>query len=214
MVFGKRDTKSDTPVREDTITSLYAEPARAEVPLTSMPTASDYGRDVSLEGVIDAHARFNGKFVSDRDMRIDGEAQGEIECQGTLVISPQAKVRATVKAQNIIVNGDYEGNVEATGRFEVGTTGRVKGQLKSQVLIIKEGAFFEGSVIMSRQPSANGSGPASASSSSAGSSGESAPKASPAAESDSATSADAFPKEPVGAAAAATERQATGPGGK
>lgn len=208
MVFGKRDTKSEMPVREDVITSLYAEPARSEVPMTPMPTATDYSRDTNLEGVIDAHARFNGKFVSDRDMRIDGEAQGEIECSGTLVISPQAKVRATVKAQNIIVSGDYEGNVEATGRFEIGTTGRVKGQLKTQVLIIKEGAFFEGSVIMSRQPSANGSGPEAAARS------ESAPKASLAAESEASSSAESFSKEPVGAAVAATERQATGPGGK
>ena len=87
MVFGKSDTKSDMPVREDVITSLYAEPARTEAPLTPMPSATDYGRDVNLEGVIDAHARFNGKVVSDRDMRIDGEAQGEIECSGTLLIT-------------------------------------------------------------------------------------------------------------------------------
>jgi cytoskeletal protein CcmA (bactofilin family) len=206
MVFGKRETKSEMPAREDVITSLYAEPARNEVPLTPMPTASDYSRDTNLEGVIDAHARFNGKFVSDRDMRIDGEAQGEIECSGTLVISPQAKVRATVKAQNIIVSGDYEGNVEATGRFEIGTTGRVKGQLKTQVLIIKEGAFFEGSVIMSRQPAAAERGD--------GSNNDSAAKASLAAESDASSTAESFSKEPVGAAAAATERQATGPGGK
>lgn len=213
MVFGKRDTKSETPVREDVITSLYAEPARTEVPLTPMSTTTDYGRDSNLEGVIDAHARFNGKFVSDRDMRIDGEAQGEIECQGTLVISPQAKVRATVKAQNIIVSGDYEGNVEASGRFEIGTTGRVKGQLKTQVLIIKEGAFFEGTVIMSRQAAPGGA--AAGSGSAAGSSNDTASKATPAAVSESSgTSADAFPKEPVGAAAAATDRQATGPGGK
>jgi cytoskeletal protein CcmA (bactofilin family) len=197
MVFGKRDPKSEAPVREDIITSLYAEPPRSEVAVT--PSPLDYSsRDSSLEGVIDAHARFNGKFVSDRDMRIDGEAQGEIECQGTLLISPQAKVRAAIKAANVIVNGDYEGNVDVSGRFEIGTTGRVKGQLKSQVLIIKEGAFFEGSVIMSRQPAASGATEPTKSSLSTESEADPAPL---------------FAKEPV-AAGAATERQATGPGGK
>jgi len=199
MVFGKRDPKSEAPVREDIITSLYAEPPRSEVPVT--PSPLDYSsRDSSLEGVIDAHARFNGKFVSDRDMRIDGEAQGEIECQGTLLISPQAKVRAAIKAANVIVNGDYEGNVDASSRFEIGPTGRVKGQLKSQVLIIKEGAFFEGSVIMSRQPTAGSTVPTEPA------------KSSLPAESE-ADVPPLFTKEPV-AAGATTDRQATGPGGK
>ena len=57
---------------------------------SEFPPAGDRGN----ESVIDPHARFNGKYVSDRDLRIEGEAQGEIECQGTLIISPQARVRS------------------------------------------------------------------------------------------------------------------------
>ena len=98
--------------------------------------------------MIDPHARFNGKYVSDRDLRIEGEAQGEIECQGTLIISPQARVRSAITAHNVIINGDYEGDVDCGGRFEIGSTGRVKGKVKTQVLVVKEGAHWEGSVIM------------------------------------------------------------------
>ena len=101
--------------------------------------------------MIDPHARFNGKYVSDRDLRIEGEAQGEIECQGTLIISPQARVRSAIKAHNVIINGDYEGDVDCGGRFEIGSTGRVKGAVKTQVLVVKEGAHWEGSVTMSRE---------------------------------------------------------------
>ena len=101
--------------------------------------------------MIDPHARFNGKYVSDRDLRIEGEAQGEIECQGTLIISPQARVRSAIKAHNVIINGDYEGDVDCGGRFEVGATGRVKGAVKTQVLVVKEGAHWEGSVTMTRE---------------------------------------------------------------
>jgi cytoskeletal protein CcmA (bactofilin family) len=102
--------------------------------------------------VIDPHARFNGKYVSDRDLRIEGEAQGEIECQGTLIISPQARVRSAIKAHNVIVSGDYEGDVDCGGRFEIGSTGRVKGNIKTQVLVVKEGAHWEGGVTMTREP--------------------------------------------------------------
>ena len=67
---------------------------------------------------------------------------------GTLIISPQAKVRSSITAANVIINGDYEGDVDCGGRFEIGSTGRVKGKVKAQVLVVKEGAHFEGGVIM------------------------------------------------------------------
>jgi cytoskeletal protein CcmA (bactofilin family) len=149
MVFGKRDPKSDALTREDVVGNLYPDTLSSEVDVTPSPT--DYRRDAGNESVIDPHARFNGKYVSDRDLRIEGEAQGEIECQGTLIISPQARVRSAIKALNVIINGDYEGDVDCGGRFEVGATGRVKGAVKTQVLVVKEGAHWEGSVIMSRE---------------------------------------------------------------
>ena len=174
MVFGtKRDTKADSGLREDVVGNLYPDSFPDEVERT--PTPMEYRRpDPGNESVIDPHARFNGKYVSDRDLRIEGEASGEIECSGTLIISPQAKVRSSVTAANVIINGDYEGDVDCGGRFEIGSTGRVKGKVKAQVLVVKEGAHFEGAVLMSpegrtsaapapapaqAQPSGSGKGP-------------------------------------------------------
>ena len=155
MVFGsKRETKPDSLSREDVVGNLYPDSLTSEVdvaqPASEFPRVGDRGN----ESVIDPHARFNGKYVSDRDLRIEGEAQGEIECQGTLIISPQARVRSAIKAHNVIVNGDYEGDVDCGGRFEIGSTGRVKGSIKTQVLVVKEGAHWEGGVTMTREPGA------------------------------------------------------------
>ena len=154
MVFGsKRDNKSDALSREDVVGNLYPDSLTSEVDVTPSPT--EYRRSESgNESVIDPHARFNGKYVSDRDLRIEGEAQGEIECQGTLIISPQARVRSAITAHNVIINGDYEGDVDCGGRFEIGSTGRVKGNIKTQVLVVKEGAHWEGGVTMTREPGA------------------------------------------------------------
>ena len=149
MVFGtKRDTKADSGLREDVVGNLYPDSFPDEAEMTPAPV--EYRRpDPGNESVIDPHARFNGKYVSDRDLRIEGEASGEIECSGTLIISPQAKVRSSISAANVIINGDYEGDVDCGGRFEIGSTGRVKGKVKAQVLVVKEGAHFEGAVLMS-----------------------------------------------------------------
>lgn len=153
MVFGsKRETKPDSLSREDVVGNLYPDSLTSEVDVAQSPSEFPRTPDRGNESVIDPHARFNGKYVSDRDLRIEGEAQGEIECQGTLIISPQARVRSAIKAHNVVVNGDYEGDVDCGGRFEIGSTGRVKGNIKTQVLVVKEGAHWEGSVTMTREP--------------------------------------------------------------
>jgi cytoskeletal protein CcmA (bactofilin family) len=223
MVFGKR---GDAP-QEEIIGTLYSDSdsnERETAPTTpAAPGSTEHRREPS-EGILDSHARFNGKFVSDRDLRIDGEAQGEIECQGTLVLSPQARVRASIKAHNVVINGDYEGNVDSGGRFEIGSTGRVKGEIKTQVLVIKEGAFFEGSVAMTRKAPTDGAaagGPAtsesSTSSSAKGSGGSSAAsaKAAAAAAPSPEVSTSIFSNDVIGEptpAAAGSSRQPTGPG--
>lgn len=155
MVFGsKREPKPDSLSREDVVGNLYPDSLTSEVDVAQSPSEFPRSSDRGNESVIDPHARFNGKYVSDRDLRIEGEAQGEIECQGTLIISPQARVRSAIKAHNVIVNGDYEGDVDCGGRFEIGSTGRVKGNIKTQVLVVKEGAHWEGGVTMTREPGA------------------------------------------------------------
>jgi cytoskeletal protein CcmA (bactofilin family) len=161
MVFGsKRETKPDSLSREDVVGNLYPDSLTSEVDVAQPASEFPRGGDRGNESVIDPHARFNGKYVSDRDLRIEGEAQGEIECQGTLIISPQARVRSAIKAHNVIVSGDYEGDVDCGGRFEIGSTGRVKGNIKTQVLVVKEGAHWEGGVTMTREPGARPAAPA------------------------------------------------------
>jgi cytoskeletal protein CcmA (bactofilin family) len=215
VVFGsKRDNKSDSLSREDVVGNLYPDSLTSEVDVTPSPT--EFRRsETGNESVIDPHARFNGKYVSDRDLRIEGEAQGEIECQGTLVISPQARVRSAVTAHNVIINGDYEGDVDCGGRFEIGSTGRVKGKVKTQVLVVKEGAHWEGSVIMTHEGGGARPAPSGSSSSTSGSDsrqGQNQPAKTPepAATGAPAGQGSIFSKQDREGSAG--ERQATGPG--
>jgi cytoskeletal protein CcmA (bactofilin family) len=215
VVFGsKRDNKSDALSREDVVGNLYPDSLTSEVDVTPSPT--EFRRSESgNESVIDPHARFNGKYVSDRDLRIEGEAQGEIECQGTLIISPQARVRSAITAHNVIINGDYEGDVDCGGRFEIGSTGRVKGQVKTQVLVVKEGAHWEGSVIMTHDGSAPRPAPQQGGQQQGGSQGDrqqSKPAPEPAAAGAPAGQGSIFSKQDREGASSG-ERQASGSGG-
>lgn len=120
-------------------------------PNSMMTTApDDAGEGFS---VIDRHSTFDGNFVSKRDLRIEGEVKGTIECSGTLFIAQGATVNAAVEAENITVAGDFSGEVNCRGRLQVMPSGRLRGKVATKSLVINEGAFYEGNMEMAN-PSA------------------------------------------------------------
>jgi cytoskeletal protein CcmA (bactofilin family) len=115
-------------------------------PTSMMTTApDDAGEGFS---VIDRHSNFDGNFIAKRDLRIEGEVKGTIECSGTLFIAQGATVNASVEAENITVAGDFTGEVNCRGRLQVMPSGRLRGKVATKSLIINEGAFYEGNMEM------------------------------------------------------------------
>lgn len=99
--------------------------------------------------LIDRYSNFDGTFRSSRDLRIDGEVKGTIECQGTLLVAQGANVTAKVEAENITVAGDLNGDIRCRGRLQLMPSGRVRGKVQTETLVINEGAFYEGQLEMS-----------------------------------------------------------------
>jgi cytoskeletal protein CcmA (bactofilin family) len=106
--------------------------------------------DDTAEGfsVIDRHSQFDGTFAAKRDLRIEGEVKGTIECMGTLFIAQGAVVAARVEAENITVAGDLSGEVACRGRLQVMPSGRLRGKVQTKTLVVNEGAYYEGEVEM------------------------------------------------------------------
>jgi cytoskeletal protein CcmA (bactofilin family) len=100
--------------------------------------------------VIDRHSSFDGTFHSDRDLRIDGEVKGIIECQGTLFVAEGAVVSAKIDAENVTVAGDLNGEILCRGRLQMLPSGRVRGKIATETLVIAEGAYYEGELEMTR----------------------------------------------------------------
>ncbi len=98
--------------------------------------------------VIDRHSQFDGVFTAKRDLRIEGEVKGTIECQGTLFIAQGAVVAAHVEAENITVAGDLSGEVACRGRLQIMPSGRLRGKVQTRSLVVNEGAYYEGDVEM------------------------------------------------------------------
>jgi cytoskeletal protein CcmA (bactofilin family) len=128
----------------------------------SITTFDDPNR-ASPEGsfsVIDQFSRFDGTFVAERDLRIDGDMKGTIECKGTLFVANGATVSARVEAENITIAGELTGEINCRGRLQLLPSGRLKGKVRTKGMIVAEGAVYDGDLVMDtssvRAPSSNG----------------------------------------------------------
>jgi len=109
---------------------------------------SDTASGESSYSVIDRHSIFDGTFQANRNLRIDGEVKGTIECKGTLFVAQGANVSAKVEAESITVAGDLNGDIRCQGRLQIMPTGRVRGKVTTITLVINEGAYYEGQLEM------------------------------------------------------------------
>ncbi|HWV24505.1 MAG TPA: polymer-forming cytoskeletal protein [Thermomicrobiales bacterium] len=109
------------------------------------PSPDDDQQSIS---VIDQFSNFDGTYQSTRDLRIEGQVKGIIECRGTLHIAQGANVQAKVEAENISIAGELDGEITCRGKLLLLPSGRVKGKINTVSLIIHEGAFYEGELEM------------------------------------------------------------------
>lgn len=107
--------------------------------------------------VIDQYSNFDGTYNSTRDLRIEGQVKGTIECRGTLHIAQGANVNARVEAENISVAGELDGEITCRGRLQLMPSGRVRGKINTVTLVVHEGAFYEGELEMTGQEGRLGS---------------------------------------------------------
>jgi len=88
-----------------------------------------------------------GQILSREDLTIDGEVEGTIEMQEhRLTVGPNGKVRASVKAREVIVLGTLHGNVETGDRIDIRKEAKLVGDIRTARIVIEDGAYFKGNV--------------------------------------------------------------------
>ena len=112
---------------------------------------SDIKEGERVETVFSDTTVFNGELKFDTSLRIEGNFKGKIISKGHLIIGENAKIRASIKAQSIVIAGEVKGNVEAFDRLELLPTGRLYGNIKTKKLKMADGVVFEGSCEMLRE---------------------------------------------------------------
>jgi len=88
-----------------------------------------------------------GQILSREDLTIDGEVEGTVEMQEhRLTIGPNGKVRASVKAREVVVLGTLHGNVETGDRIDIRKEAKLVGDIRTARIVIEDGAYFKGNV--------------------------------------------------------------------
>jgi cytoskeletal protein CcmA (bactofilin family) len=92
------------------------------------------GRDDALSGRL--QLKGGGQLL--------GNFSGQIECDGDLMIGPEAHVEAEIRSVRVTIAGFVRGNIVAASRLKITNTGRLEGDAKVGALVVQEGGVHRG----------------------------------------------------------------------
>jgi cytoskeletal protein CcmA (bactofilin family) len=96
-----------------------------------------------------------GEIHSGEPLTIEGEVQGTINMpEHRLTIAGNGKVRANVKAREIEILGVFDGQAEVREKTLIRNGAQFLGDIHSGSIVIEDGGYINGSVDLSRKPSA------------------------------------------------------------
>ena len=92
--------------------------------------------------------RITGNIVSDGDIRIDGELNGNLDSSGRVVIGVTGKVTGEIRCKNSEISGYQKGKLEIEQHLSLKSSSKVYGEISTGKLSIEPGAVFSGSCKM------------------------------------------------------------------
>jgi cytoskeletal protein CcmA (bactofilin family) len=122
-------------------------PAPAQEPAAATQVPSARTKQIS-ESVIGPDDFFDGRYRSERGVRIQGNARGSIESRQYIFVEGGAEVEADLSAEDITVAGSFNGKIECRRRLEITGTGKVQGQVTTALLVVDEGGLIDGELHM------------------------------------------------------------------
>jgi cytoskeletal protein CcmA (bactofilin family) len=144
-LFGREDRES-----RSERTQATQEPQRPGVAPPGRESAPEAApRRIEPEvGEVNAHlgrgSRVTGRLFFDGTVRVDGQVEGEISAQDTLIVGESAVVTAQITGATVIIRGKVTGDINAKKRVEIRAPGKLYGNIVTPSLVIHEGVTFEG----------------------------------------------------------------------
>lgn len=171
-LFG-RDEKDLKDVAKDPLKdyrpqTLESKPQPTVQPHAALPSPRAPTREPSMADKIDGAelnelnaylgrgSRVSGKLNFDGTVRVDGQVEGEISAQDTLIVGERAVVTAQINGNTVIIKGKVTGDINARKRVEIRAPGKLYGNIVTPSLVIHDGVVFEGHCSMGATAEARG----------------------------------------------------------
>jgi cytoskeletal protein CcmA (bactofilin family) len=146
MWNNKRREDEFTP-KAATTPPVAPEPKKEASPLSTAPVRTADHEVSRGAASIGKSVTIKGQIFSREDLIVDGEIEGAIELnEHRLTVGPNGRVRAGIKAREIVVLGTIDGNVEALDKIDIRKDAKLVGDIKTARIIIEDGAYFKGSI--------------------------------------------------------------------
>jgi cytoskeletal protein CcmA (bactofilin family) len=92
-----------------------------------------------------------GELSGKEDLIIEGQFQGKINLKNhSLIIGPEGKVEADIRAKNITIKGYVKGDIFASGKVFISEEAQMDGNITASIISVMDGAQFKGSVKMEK----------------------------------------------------------------
>ncbi len=102
------------------------------------------------EKILDVDASMQGTiaFKDPVNLRINGSFEGKLDTRGSLTIGENAKVKAMINGDRIIIAGKVTGDIHASHSLSVIAPAVIQGNVTTPRLSVTEGAIVDGQLTM------------------------------------------------------------------
>src|SRR5229473_1055836 len=152
-MWNKRNDEPNTyKPQSEPVRSAVPTPVPMPAPVAApAPVATKSGPKQSA--TIGPSMTIKGEIRAREELLVEGEVEGLLESQSLLTVGPNGKVRANIKAREVVIFGSVRGDVEVTEKIAIREQGSLIGNIKSAGISIDDGAYFKGSIdIMRPEP--------------------------------------------------------------
>lgn len=133
------------------------QPSAAPQPRASSKDPAAGGDELGeVNAYLGRGSRVSGKLNFEGAVRVDGQVEGEISAQDTLIVGERAVVTAQINGNTVVIMGRVTGDINARKRVEIRAPGKLYGNIVTPSLIIQEGVVFEGHCSMGATAEARG----------------------------------------------------------
>ena len=93
-----------------------------------------------------SETQLTGDLVTNSSLRVDGQINGNVKCNGRLVVGEEGKITGDITATEVELDGTVSGQINAEILLTLHQTAVVKGDVNTERLIIEDGARIEGKI--------------------------------------------------------------------